>query len=349
MYKLGWNMAKTLILCVDRDNDIGEKTKLKTPLLGREKAMETANSLALADPEDSDSNSIFEGIKVFDGMKKDKKSVELALVAGDSLSNVKADEKLDEEISKIVRKTKAEKAIVVSDGAEDEHIIPIIQNYLKIASVDRVIVKQSEKLEGLYYMIHDFIENPKMAKIFLGIPAIAFLLYAFFGATSWRLILGGVGAYLMIKGFQLESWINYIFSELSTSFTQRRISFFLYIVSLALLFVGAKIGYDNLQIYGTINFFESIAAFIYGSMYIFFLSFLSLVLGRVTSSYTKNKNLSKYLVIGALGFAVSIVLYETSHIVLEPEIGLFRFFISILFGLLLVVLTLTFERILKSK
>ena len=42
---------KVLILCVDRDDDLGVKTKIKTPILGRKENLEAAVALALKDPE----------------------------------------------------------------------------------------------------------------------------------------------------------------------------------------------------------------------------------------------------------------------------------------------------------
>ena len=49
---------KVLVICVDRDDDVGIKTTEQTPALGREKCLEIASKLALADPEDADSNTI---------------------------------------------------------------------------------------------------------------------------------------------------------------------------------------------------------------------------------------------------------------------------------------------------
>jgi len=42
---------KILVLCVDRDDDIGVKTGIKAPLVGREDNLAAATKLGLADPE----------------------------------------------------------------------------------------------------------------------------------------------------------------------------------------------------------------------------------------------------------------------------------------------------------
>jgi len=54
---------KLLVICIDRDNDVGEKAGIVTPVVGRDACIEAAQRLALEDPEDADSNSIFAAIK----------------------------------------------------------------------------------------------------------------------------------------------------------------------------------------------------------------------------------------------------------------------------------------------
>ena len=53
---------RILVICIDRDNDVGEKAGIITPVIGRDSCIEAAQRLALEDPEDADSNSIFAAI-----------------------------------------------------------------------------------------------------------------------------------------------------------------------------------------------------------------------------------------------------------------------------------------------
>ncbi len=41
---------KLLVICVDRDNDVGEKAGITTPVIGRDACIEAAQRLALEDP-----------------------------------------------------------------------------------------------------------------------------------------------------------------------------------------------------------------------------------------------------------------------------------------------------------
>ena len=85
---------QTLIICIDRDNDLGEKAGVPSPIIGREANLDAAIKLASADPEDSDINTIFGGIKVFDELIEEKKEVEIVSIAGDKRVGRAADKKL---------------------------------------------------------------------------------------------------------------------------------------------------------------------------------------------------------------------------------------------------------------
>ncbi|NYZ80116.1 DUF373 family protein, partial [Candidatus Micrarchaeota archaeon] len=64
-------MSKVLVLCVDRDDDVGKKTKIKGPIIGEKNNLEVATALITADPGESDGNTMFEAVRVFRELKKD--------------------------------------------------------------------------------------------------------------------------------------------------------------------------------------------------------------------------------------------------------------------------------------
>jgi len=55
-----------LVIAIDRDNDLGRKTGIRSPVLGREPNVKAALELGLADPEESDTNTMFAAIKTYD-------------------------------------------------------------------------------------------------------------------------------------------------------------------------------------------------------------------------------------------------------------------------------------------
>ncbi|MGB9756847.1 MAG: DUF373 family protein, partial [Candidatus Bathyarchaeales archaeon] len=68
---------RILILCVDRDGDLGTKAGVKTPVVGREQNLNAAVALALKDPEESDANAMFEAVRVYDRLKSEGKPEEV--------------------------------------------------------------------------------------------------------------------------------------------------------------------------------------------------------------------------------------------------------------------------------
>src|ERR671911_286120 len=58
--------SKLLVLCIDRDNDIGSKGGIDTPIVGRDACINAGTRLAPEDPEDADSNAIFGAVKIYE-------------------------------------------------------------------------------------------------------------------------------------------------------------------------------------------------------------------------------------------------------------------------------------------
>ena len=88
---------RMLVLCVDRDDDLGMKAGINTPVIGRKENVNAAASLALRDPEEADANAMFEAVRIFDNLKKNIKGHEeheVATIAGSDLGGVEADRQL---------------------------------------------------------------------------------------------------------------------------------------------------------------------------------------------------------------------------------------------------------------
>ena len=63
------NFTKVIIICIDRDDDIGIKGGLDTPIIGKEACINAGTRLAIEDPEDSDCNAIFGAVKSYEEFK----------------------------------------------------------------------------------------------------------------------------------------------------------------------------------------------------------------------------------------------------------------------------------------
>ena len=136
-----------LIVCVDRDDDVGKKAGITTPVIGRDACIEAAQRLALEDPEDADSNAIFSAIKTYEDLVSKGYKAQVVTVAGVEKRGVQGDEKIAKEIKLVLKKFSADGAVIVSDGEDDEMVIPIIQNIIPVVSVQRVVMKVSRTIE----------------------------------------------------------------------------------------------------------------------------------------------------------------------------------------------------------
>jgi putative membrane protein len=335
---------RILILNVDRDDDLGEKAGIKGPVIGREAVLKAASSLGLADPTDSDSNAMFEAARLQESMK-DKYNTEVAVLTGSKNVGVESDMHVSKQLDSVLRRTRPDYALLVTDGTEDEHIIPIIQSRVPILSVNRVIVRQSEQLESGYYKIKDFIEesleNPKYARLIFGLPAIALILYALFGLEGWRFVLGIFGIYLFMKGFRLDNYILAGIDELKTSLTKRRFAFFTYVVGIAIAMLAIYRGYESALEWLNIGLLETATAFTVSSIYLFFLSGAFAWIGRNIS--IGERSVKGIVGVIIFGFAVSLVIHNAAQLMIIPDLPLFNFIASIAIGFILIFIALILE------
>lgn len=208
---------KYLVLCVDRDDDLGEKAKVASPVVGREAVIEAATKLALADPEEADANAIFAAVRKYDELLGAHNPCEIAIVCGDSDRGFAADKKLGKQIARLIDKEPYSGVVLVSDGGDDELVIPIIQSLKPIASVHRVTVKHSQTVEETYQVLGRYLRmlvfDSHYSKYALGVPGLILVLAGLFilvGKTveaglAALLVIGGA---FLIRGFSVDRTVT---------------------------------------------------------------------------------------------------------------------------------------------
>ena len=74
-------MVRTLVITVDRDNDLGIKAAIRGPVIGRKAVLTAALRLGIADPEESDTNAILGALHHHDRISEstDGEEVEAAV------------------------------------------------------------------------------------------------------------------------------------------------------------------------------------------------------------------------------------------------------------------------------
>ncbi len=254
----------TLILCVDRDDDLGRKAGVKGPVIGRNKNLHAATALALADPEDSDANSIFAAVSLYDRLKKEGKDVEVATLTGHEDVGLKSDEIIAKQLDKVLKKVKPENAIFVSDGSEDEYIIPLITSKVPITHMRKVIVRQSKNIESTYYFIVKAMKDKKIAKKILVPVALIFLAYAvaailiaFIRAIfpGWNLMSPGtlaltvitltLGLYFLDRVYSIRKKTKQIIAHIRASMAQAKITIVADTLAILVFLVGLDFGYND--------------------------------------------------------------------------------------------------------
>jgi putative membrane protein len=208
--------TKILIICIDRDDDIGIKSGIETPIIGKDQCIEAGTRLAIEDPEDSDCNAIFGAIKSYEEFRAKGYDAEVAIVAGKFNRGVEGDVKIAQEIDKVLDGYNADGAVVVSDGEDDETVIPIIQGKIPIISLQRVIVRQSRSVEYSYAILARYIKllfyDPRYSKFFLGLPGALFItsgLSIIFGFSreAFALGLSILGLAFILRAFDIDKAI----------------------------------------------------------------------------------------------------------------------------------------------
>jgi putative membrane protein len=294
-----------LIICVDVDNDLEQKTGIKGPVVGRDKNFEAATKLMLADPEEEDANTMFAAIKVFDELSKTKKNVEVVTLTG-APGSYTAGFEIGKQLDSVLESIPSDSCIFISDGASDQTVLPIIQSRLKIESVKVVNVKQAKGVEATYITILEKLKEPHFARIFFGIPALILLLITISYILGYGLLLPGIilGVYLLIKGFGIEDTLIRLLKSFAIS--TKRISFGFYLLSLIILFIAIAVGISSF--YASINSGE-ILALGYGLKdFLFLLGFVILFFGggKVTDIYIRKQELNiprMVFFLGSLGIA----------------------------------------------
>ena len=217
----GYTGEKILVLAVDRDDDLGS-AGIRTPVVGREAVLRAALEYALARPEDSDVNVLFTALKLYDELSRRGRSVEVAVVAGHPIDTIEADLNIRRQVERLVEEHGVSGIILVSDGAEDEQVIPVIQEIAPIYSVRRVIVEQHRGVEETYILLGRYlrkaVEEPRFARLFLGVPGLVLVAFSALALVGllWQALLVGLlitGLAMVIRGFGLEDVIAEYFSR----------------------------------------------------------------------------------------------------------------------------------------
>jgi len=239
-----------LVVCVDRDDDLGRKAGVSGPVVGRAEAIDAATKLAITDPEDSDTNAIFAAVSLLDELRGAGEDCEVCVLTGSPKVGVLSDRRVADQFDHVLERVRATSAYLVSDGAEDEFLFPILSSRVRIDGVRRVFVRQSASLESTYYTLVRALKDPKLrAKTVLPFALVLLTLgiAAAGGVFLWGIIGLAIllGIYLVFWTFDIDEAIIDSIRSASSDIRQGSAAFGFGLFSIALVGVGFLTGYNS--------------------------------------------------------------------------------------------------------
>ena len=354
-------LERILVLCVDRDDDLGTKAGIKTPILGRKKNVNAAASLALRDPEEPDANAMFEAVRIYDHLEKGAKGqedeYEVATIAGSDLSGVGADRQLVAELTEVLSVFQATDVILVTDGYTDEAILPLIESRVPVTSVRRIVMKHSKSIEETAALFTRYLkilmENPRYSRILLGLPGILLIILGIFAVLDWLRYAGIAflivfGAFLFVRGFRLDKaalnfykWVR----EYSPPPYTVQIAGFSAVAGVLLILVGGYLGgtavadalpIDSSQWFASLP--RLIGEFLSESIILIVIGVCVILSGRaIRWFFERDLRLWRTIVIVVV-FAWSYTMfYQASQILINPEFSYAGLVVAIIIGIPLIV------------
>jgi putative membrane protein len=237
----------TLVVCVDRDDDIGAKTGLETPVVGWEAVRSLVTEVGIADPEDAGVNCLLESLRVARDLRDGDEEVTVAVISGAADTMVGRDRAVAAQTDDLIAEYDPDSAIVVIDSAQDERLVPIIESRVQVDAVDRVVVRQARDIESTYYLLKQFLADEELRQTVLvpvGVALLAFpiLLMTFGQAIAVSTITAVMGLFVLYKGLGVDEYVADLPGEVRDALYSGRVSIVTYVVAAGLSLVGVFAG-----------------------------------------------------------------------------------------------------------
>ncbi len=337
---------KLFVVCVDRDDDLGRKTQIKGPVIGKEKNLLAAQKLILSDPTESDANTMFAGIKKFDEAEKEFKNVEIVTITGKGKIGLAADKEINRQLDILTKEYLIDGWILVTDGAEDSQVIPLLQSRGKIISTEKVIIRQAEAVESTYYTIKEVLKDPGVARLFLGVPGLILLSYFILGTASFQVMALIAGAYLLLKGFGIEDKLVEYTRIITESLSEQRISFVMYMAAVLIPLVGLWMVYIQLNSSEFIDITLDIASALRTFYPFIVFSAIMVIAGKATDSIYRKRayKLGDYIV-QAISIICAWAIIDAGTLVFLRQTELTWLPANIMMSLIILILSVRLRKI----
>ena len=321
-------MTRTLVITVDRDNDLGIKTAIRGPVVGRKQVLTAALKLGIADPEESDTNAILGALRQHDNLAESNNEtddVEIAILTGDEKVGVRSDRAIAAQLEEVVTEFQPDQAILVTDGAEDESVLPIIQSQVRIDHVQKIIVKQSKGIEGTYYYIVKALEDPKWrAKMLVPLGAImaVFGLGVMLPDTLGGIVIGALplifGLFILSKGLGIEATVSRVAQEMRENADAAMFSSLLWTTTVFSAIFAVATGYDKyMELEAASNYSVLWIGVVHSALAWIVIAFLTSTAGFMLLRLQKGSFSGRLIVLAVFGMVVYSFLDEGLKIAMD--------------------------------
>lgn len=326
---------KVLVLSVDRDDDFGKKAGLNSPFIGREENANAVMALGLKDAEDSDVNTVMAALSIYDEMLKKGEDVEIATICGDVKVGYESDLVLTTQLENVLELVKPDRVILVSDGAEDEFIYPMVFSRVKVDSVRRVWVKQAPTVEGTYYIITKMMADDKMRKrIFTPLGLVLSVLGLFnilpqlikllaqeasietVASMGWGMIALVLGLYMIFFAYRVAERVDQSIRNTGTAIRNGSQMIPFVIVSALLFLAGIIFAADTAASMKEAGYFIQSFGVLSILLWMWTFSLFSYQMGKLVNHYlTFNKLYVTSLVVSVSLFAIAFILQSAFDLI----------------------------------
>ena len=316
----------TLVLCVDRSDDIGRKAGVDTPVVGWEAVRSLVTDLGLADPEDVGVNSLLESLRVARDLSDEGKEAVVAVVSGAGDSAVRADRALARQLDEVLATGTFDSAVVVIDSAGDERAVPMVESRLPVDAVDRVVVRQARDLESTYYLLKQFMADEDLREtvlvpIGIGLLILPALLVYFSPAIAVAGVTTLLGAALLYYGLGVDEVVESTPERARELLYSGQVSVVTYVAALGLSVVGVFLGGLAASAEGSGEFVAAMR-FAYAAVPWLALAALTASFGRLLDELIRDEGVrSSYLNLPFGVLAVGLLLRGFAGYFLEREAG----------------------------
>ena len=161
---------------------------------------------------------------------------------------VGVDRVIARQVDALVSQYDPDAAIVVTDTAEDERLVPIVESRVRVDAVDRVVVRQARDIESAYYLLKQFLADEQLRGTVLVPIGLALLVFPLLlaltdrPATALAAIAGVTGFFLLYKGLGVDDLVGTLAGEVREALYSGQVSIVTYVVAVGLALVGVFAG-----------------------------------------------------------------------------------------------------------